>query len=510
MSALIGSIFQSGVGHHGENMTTAKFRVAFLLVLGLFTALQTDSATAQNGSTPLVMKPCEIRGINGPAKCGTLEVYENRATRKGRKININVLVLPATGQEREPDPLFYFAGGPGSGATEDAPGAARGFAKIRERRDLVFVDQRGTGSSNGLDCPMYDPIDPQSHLGYFFPLEAVRKCREQLEKKADLTLYTTTIAVDDIDDVRAALGYDKINLFGGSYGTRASMVYVRRHPERVRAVWLQGVSLTSQYLPRDYPRDAERALQGVLTECAADEACNKAFPNVKSEAKGVLDRLIKGPVDVEIKLADSPTPIKVSLSRNLVAEAVRYMLYHAQMAARVPLFLHLAAQGNFAPLAEAALNFRKNLVGTGSNGLFLSVTCAEDVPWIKRGEGELLAENTFLGEYRLQQQREACALWPRAKVDADYAKPITSDLPVLIVTGEWDPVTPPAYGDTLARTLKNSIHVVVPQGGHGLGGLDGIDCIQRLTTKFIETGNTNGLDTGCVKTIRRRPFALKL
>lgn len=491
-------------------MITAKFRFAFLIVMGLFASLQTSSATAQNGSTPLVMKPCEIRGIKSPAQCGTLEVYENRATRKGRKININVLVLPATGQEREPDPLFYFAGGPGSGATEDALGAAQGLAKIRERRDLVFVDQRGTGSSNGFDCPMYDPNDAQSHLGYFFPLEAVRQCRRELEQRADLTLYTTTIAVDDIDDVRAALGYDKINLFGGSYGTRASMVYLRSHPQRVRAVWLQGVSLTSQHLPRDYPRDAERALQGVLSECVADEACNKTFPNVKSEAQAVLERLIKGPLEVEIKPADSPTPIKVSLSRDLVAEAIRYMLYHPQSAARVPLFLHLAAQGNFAPLAQAAINYRKNLVGTGSNGLFLSVTCAEDVPWIKPGEGERLAQNTFLGDYRLRQQREACALWPRAKIESAYTKPISSDVPVLIVTGEWDPVTPPAYGDTLARTLKNSLHVVVPQGGHGLGGLEGIDCVQRLTTTFIETGNTNGLDTACVKTIRRRPFALKL
>jgi len=487
-----------------------KLRYASLIVIALVATLQVSSAASQNGTTPLALKPCEIKGITGPAKCGTLEVYENRATRKGRKININVLVLPATGEPREPDPVFYFAGGPGSGATEDAPGAVRGLVKIREHRDLVFVDQRGTGGSNGLECPLFDPNNPQSHLGHFLPLDDVRKCREQLEAKADLTLYTTTIAVDDIDDVRAALGYDKINLFGGSYGTRASMVYLRRHPKQVRAVWLQGVSLTSQYMPRDYARDTERALQGILSECAADAACSKAFPDVKNEAKAVLDRLVKGPVEVETQERDSPARVKVSLSRDLVAETVRYMLYNPQFALRIPLYLHLAAQGDFAPLAQGALYFRKNLVGSGSNGLFLSVTCAEDVPWIKQGEGERLAENTFLGDYRVRQQREACALWPRAKVDGDYIKPITSDVPVLIVTGEWDPVTPPVYGDTLARTLKNSLHVVVPQGGHGLGGLEGMDCVNNLTTKFIETGSTNGLDTGCVKTIRRRPFALKL
>lgn len=484
-------------------------RFFYPIVLALFATLQTSSAALQNAPT-LVLKPCEVRDLSG-AKCGTLEVYENRATRKGRKINLYVLVLPATGEKREPDPLFYFSGGPGSAAaSEDARGAAQTFAKIREHRDMVFVDQRGTGLSNGFDCPLYDPNDAQSHLGYFFPLESVRKCRELLEPKADLTLYTTTIAMDDIDDVRAALGYDKINLFGGSYGTRAATVYLRHYPKRVRSTMLQGISLRDQYLPRDYARDTERALQGILAECAADEACNKAFPDAKNETKVVLERLVKGPVEAEIRTPNSPAPTKVSMNRDLAAEAIRYMLYHPQSATSVPLFLHLAAQGDFAPLAQASYNYRRNLVGPGSNGLFLSVTCAEDVPWIKDGEGERLAQNTFLGDYRVRQQREACALWPRAKIESDYSKAFTSDVPALIITGEWDPVTPPAYGDALTRTLKNSLHIVVPHGGHGVGGLENGDCVSRLSVEFIERGTSNGLDTACVKTIRRRGFALKL
>jgi pimeloyl-ACP methyl ester carboxylesterase len=493
-------------------MITTKplLRFLFPIVLGLSATLQTSSAAPQNGPT-LDLKPCEIQGISG-AKCGKLEVYENRVTRKGRKIEIYVLVLPATGEKREPDPLFYFAGGPGSAAaSDDAPGAAQGFAKIREHRDLVFVDQRGTGQSNGLDCALFDANDPQSHFGYFFPLESVRKCREQLEPKANLTLYTTTLAMDDVDDVRAALGYDKINLFGGSYGTRAATVYLRRHPKHVRSVMLQGVSLRNQYLPRDYARDTERALQGILAECVADEACNKTFPDVKREAKAVLDQLSKGPVEVQIRTHNnSPNRVTISLNRDLAAEAIRYMLYHPQSASRVPLFLHLAAQGNFTPLAQAALNYRINLVRSGAKGLFLSVTCAEDLPWIKPGEAERLAENTFLGDYRVRQQREACALWPRANIDSDYTKSFDSNVPALIITGEWDPVTPPAYGDALSRTLKNSLHVVVPYGGHGIGGLEGGDCITRLSNEFIKGGNVNGLDTACVKTIRRRGFALKL
>src|SRR5688572_10608675 len=254
-------------------MTTTKsvLQFTFLIVLGIFASLQTSSVAHQNGAT-IALRPCEVRAIQGPAQCGTLEVFENRATRKGRKISLNIVVLPAKGQQREPDPFFYFAGGPGSAASEDAPGIAEGFAKIRERRDLVFVDQRGTGQSHPLDCTLFNPQEPQSYFGYFFPLEDVRKCRSELETKADLKLYTTTIAMDDIDEVRAALGYDKINLFGGSYGTRAAMVYLRQHPKHVRTVMLQGVSPTNMHLPNDYPVQTERALQGVLAECAADEA----------------------------------------------------------------------------------------------------------------------------------------------------------------------------------------------------------------------------------------------
>jgi pimeloyl-ACP methyl ester carboxylesterase len=185
------------------------------------------------------------------------------------------------------------------------------------------------------------------------------------------------------------------------------------------------------------------------------------------------------------------------------------MLYSPGGASRVPLFLHLAAEGNFVPLTQAALNFRRNLVGTGSNGMYLTITCAEDLAWIKRKEDERLAQNTFLGEYRLRQQREACALWPRATIPSDYGKPVRSDVPVLILTGEWDPVTPPVNGDTVARTLPHSLHVVVPDGAHGFGGLEGLDCVESLQTQFVETGTSKGLDTACVKNIRRRGFILK-
>jgi pimeloyl-ACP methyl ester carboxylesterase len=468
----------------------------------------------------LQLQPCDIAEVEGKAKCGKLDVFENRVTRQGRKISLNIVVLPAAGTQPSPDPLFYISGGPGSAATEDAPGVARLFAKIRERRDLVFLDQRGTGRSHPLNCTFYNTNDPQSFLGYFFPLEDVKKCRGQLESQADLTLYTTPIAMDDLDEVRAALGYEQINIFGGSYGTRAALVYLRQHPTHVRTLTLQGAVPTNSFMPYDFAQSNERALQGVIAECESNEACNKAFPNLQAETKTVLQRLLQGPVEVEVKLENAsgknpngatstPTTAKVKLSRDLAAEAIRYMLYNPGATSRIPLILHQAGTGNFVPLAQTALRFRQGIVSSGSNGLYLSITCAEDLPWIKPADVERLSANTFLGAYRFRQQRQACSLWPRAKIPADYSKPVQGSAPVLILTGQLDPVTPPANGDAVARNLPNSLHLVVPYGGHGMGGLTGLECLDRLLTEFVEQGTTKNLDTTCLRNIRRPGFALQ-
>ncbi len=350
-----------------------------------------------------------------------------------------------------------------------------------------------------------------SYLGYWNPLEDVRKWREQLEAKADLRLYVTSIAMDDLDDVRAALGYQQINIIGGSYGTRVAQEYLKRYGRHVRTVILHGVSPTSQLMPRDFPQHTERALKGVLDECAADEACRAAFPNLRADVKTVLERLLRGPVEVEVKFPpNAKKTTRVKLTRDLAGEAVRYMLYQSGAASRIPLFLHLAAQGNFTPLAESAIFYRQQIVATGSNGMYLSVTCAEDLPWIKAGEGERNGENTFLGDYRLRQQRKACDLWTRGDIPKDYAAPTQSKVPVLILTGELDPVTPPLYGDRAAKYLPNSLHIIVPSGGHGFGGLEGLDCISKLAVEFINSGSAKGLNTSCVKGIRRKGFLLKL
>ena len=491
------------------------FSIILVPVLALFAFGQNKKAVENSSKTNSIsLATCEVPGAKRNTKekalCGNYEVFENRAARKGRKIQLKIVVYPATGQNKLPDPLFYIPGGPGSSATEDAPYIAAEFTKVREKRDLVFLDQRGTGGSNPLNCTFFNPADAQSYLEHWNPLEDVKKCRDELEKIADLRLYTTTIAMDDLDEVRAGLGYAKINIFGGSYGTRATQEYLRRHGKNARAVILHGVSLPNQFMPRDFPQDNERALNGVIDECLADEACRTAFPDLKAEAKAVLEKLKSGRVETEVKNPADGKRVRVQLSRDLAAEAFRYMLYSTGGASRLPLIMHTAAQGNFSPLADAALYFRRNLVGTGATGLYLSITCAEDLPWIKPGEGERDAEKTFLGGYRLRQQREACALWRRGEIPKDYSQPVRSNVPALILTGQWDPVTPPVYGDMAAKNLPNSLHIVIQSGGHGFGGLDGVNCINDLMAEFIEQASVKKLDTSCVQKIKRRGFQLKM
>ncbi len=483
--------------------------VFFWMLLLTLTPFPHNLATRKS----LSLQPCEVNstepGKQDRALCGTYEVFENRAANSGRRIALKIVVFPATGADKLPDPFWYMPGGPGSAATEDAPYVAIQFQKLRDRRDIVFVDQRGTGGSNPLNCDFFNGSDPQSYFGYYFPLEDVRKCRAQLESKADLKLYTTTIAMDDMDDVRDALGYERVNLIGGSYGTRAVQVYLRQHEKHVRTVILHGVSPTNQFMPRDFPQHTERALNGVLDECLADQQCRTAFPELRAEVRKVLEVLIKGPVTVEITPPNGSRTLQVMLTRDLAGEAVRYMLYQADAASRIPLVIHQAANGNFAPLAQAALFYRKNIVATGSNGMYLSVTCAEDLPTIKPGEGEKNGVNTVLGDYRLRQQREACELWVRGDVPSNYFGPTRSNVPAFILTGQWDPVTPPIYGDTAAKYLPNSLHLVVPHGGHGFGGLDGVNCLTDLIVAFVNAGTAKSLDTSCVQKITRTGFVLK-
>ena len=479
-----------------------------VFVLGLLILSAAGRAAASPAPPRLTLGACTDPALPKDARCGTYEVFENRAARKGRKIPLRVVVLPALGPDRKPDAITIFAGGPGQASVRWGVGLSQELAPLRQHRDFLLVDMRGTGGSAPLNCP--EMLDAQAFLDSFTPAAGARACAERLRKTADLTQYTTGNAVDDVDEVRAALGYPQVDAVGGSYGTRAVLVYLRRHPDRVRAAILHGVVPTHDRSPLFFARGAQKALDGRAAECAADPACARAFPRFKEEVTEILARAEREPVRVQLTDPKSGKPYEIRLSRGGVAQAVRSMLYTPSDAAELPLRVHLAAQGDWKPLAETAASYAQGLTSDISEGYFLSVTCAEDVPFIRDEEIPAAVAGTFLGDFRIRNQRAACAEWPVAKVPESFQMPVVSDAPSLVIAGERDPATPPSDGEEAARTLRHSRFVVVPGGGHGLDGLTGEECINTLWIKTVEDGSVDRLDTSCVAKMKRPAFALSL
>lgn len=460
---------------------------------------------------PSPLSPCQPEGFDEEVLCGTIQVPENPEVPDGRQIGMNVMVLPATGPNPAPEPLYIFNGGPGEGVVDGGRFIAKRHAAIRQVRDLLLVDIRGTGESNPLHCPYQDEVD---YLDEFADPAGVVRCAEELGEKADLTFYTTPYIVDDVDKVRELLGYDRLVLSGGSYGTRASLVYMRRHPTHVAAADLQGVAPPDGKIPQDFAQDAQRALDGVIDDCAADDDCRRTFPNLRTELWQLVERFeTEGPLLATVPDPRTGDDLKVEVDQSVFVQSLRYMLYQPALAFQIPLAVHQAATADDASIfAGVAVNFGQALAGAVSDGIYFSVTCAEDVPWIDPEDAVESAAGTFLGEYRYRAQATVCALWPRGKLPggyAEYTKPTVSDVPVLILSGQYDPVTPPYLGARVARTLPNSLHLAIPHAGHGFGGLQGLDCVQAIREEFLTSLSFENVDTSCVGDIKRGPFALE-
>ena len=302
--------------------TTVPYVVGVLAIGTLLTAC------TEGGRMPgptLVLKPCRVANVENEVKCATLEVFENRETKQGRKIGMNIVVLPATARIKESDPVFLFAGGPGQAAADLAREALMILGGLNTRRDIVLIDQRGTGKSNGLGCKFGDPntpemIDPVKRE--LFNRKLVVECRDKLAARADLTLYTTTIAMADVDEVRLALGYDRINLWGGSYGTRAALEYLRRYPGQVRSVVIDGVAPPSMTMPATFSRDAAAAYDKMLAACAREPACAQRFPQLKSQVDDLLAGLDRQPRKISLPDALSGIPRELAITKEGVLMAM--------------------------------------------------------------------------------------------------------------------------------------------------------------------------------------------
>jgi pimeloyl-ACP methyl ester carboxylesterase len=452
----------------------------------------------------LDLQPCGVAGLTKDALCGRYEVYEDRARKAGRTISLYVMVLPATAGTPAADPIFYLQGGPGGAATSAA--SASFMTRLHRTRDVVLVDQRGTGKSNPLPCNLRGDVnDMRDYFVEGLTPELVRACRAELEKKADLRLYTTSLAMADLDDVRTALGYGKINLYGGSYGATAALSYLNFYPQHVRAVALFGVAPPDNSLPLAFAKGVEHALNRLFDDCAAAEKCRQAFPDLRADWDRVVANVDRGPVTINSVNPYTQQKQQATLTRAGFVEAVREVLYVPAVMSVMPAVIHEMSQGDFSHFAFYAYQIKRSTDAGIARGMQLSVMCAEDMPYLKEADIESAMGGTFYGVEKAHAYLKACELWPRGETPAKFRQPIKSKVPVLMLSGELDPVTPPDLATPLLRWLPNGRQILMHDGTHSSN-----DCQEELARTFIEQGSAKGPDASCVEGIKRPPFLTAL
>lgn len=484
--------------------------LSLLLGLALFLTACASQPAAPGISQiqPLALEDCQLTypGISIPvqAECGKLTVFEDRQTAAGRTIDLNVAVLPAISRSPEPDPLFFLTGGPGQAATESFVTLASAFERIRQKRAIVLVDQRGTGQSNPLDCFASPEASGDEAADRAAGEKWLRACLSELD--ANPALYTTPLAMQDLDDVRQVLGYERINLYGLSYGTRAALTYLKLFPDRVRSVILDGVVPQDEALGLDVARDAQRALDQIFALCTADSACNTAFPDLPAKFQGLMDRLQAAPVEVTFTHPVHGGLETHPFTLDELTSTVRLLSYTPETTALLPLLIDTSSsQGRFDLLAAQSRLVSEDLSQSISFGMNLSVLCAEDFPFMDRASAEQASQGSYLGNLQVEELVAMCAIWPRGVVPAGFKEPVQSDVPVLLLSGEVDPVTPPENAAQVAATLPNSLSLVAAGQGHNVIFRG---CFPRIAYDFIQSASVAGLDTACVEQIQPAPFFL--
>jgi pimeloyl-ACP methyl ester carboxylesterase len=462
----------------------AAWRAGWALALAV--AVLGTVRPAAAAEPTLALKPCRLKGVEHEAQCGVLRRPLDPARADGPQIDIHVAVLPAVARNKKPDPVLFFAGGPGQSAIGLAGPVSRMLARFLNRRDVVLIDQRGTGRSAPLNCepesatrPLSEAINQGRLAGLLLA------CRDSLQKLpyGDLRQFTTTIAMADAEAVRRALGIDKVNVMGGSYGTRAVLEYMRQFPGSVRRAIIDGVAPPDMALPGSFSPDAQRAFDAVLASCEgpqADVSCRQRYPNLRTQWAAVLAAM---PREVVVQHPVTGRDERFTLTRDMLVSLVRLPLYAPSLASALPYAISEAAAGRYGAIIGLATSMGGNSRGLDlSMGMHFSVVCAEDMPKVGKNGDKPGAD---FGDSALTLYRDACALWPKANVPAAFYTVPAAPAGTLVLSGGADPVTPPRHGERVAQALgAKARHVVVPNAGHGTMALG---CMRDVMYRFVDT-----------------------
>jgi pimeloyl-ACP methyl ester carboxylesterase len=439
------------------------------------------------------------------ARCGVLKVPEDRTHPGGATIDLSVAVVPALNRRAAAAPLFLLAGGPGQGATAMYTSFAAAFARVNRNHDIVLVDQRGTGRSAPLTC---DYPDDWQATGDVIPAirQATLAC---LHKYGDrVRFYTSSAAVADLAAVREALKAPAIDLYGASYGTRVAQLYMRRFPASTHAVILDGVSFPEQAIGPETPLDGERALGLIVKRCGDSRDCAATYPELQQDLDGLRRRF--GPQKSMLIIDDpnSGLPLKIEFNRNVLNASLRFLSYSAAQASLLPALIHRATEGALAPLAAQTVMTARQVSDQLASGMQNSVICSEDVPFFTATDIDRAAiSRTYQGTDQLDTLLEICKLWPRGPVDADLHSPLQSDIPTLLLSGEADPVTPPADAERAARGLARHRHLILSGEGHGQVATG---CVPKLMAEFLDAAAPARLDATCLERHSPAPFFVSM
>jgi pimeloyl-ACP methyl ester carboxylesterase len=438
------------------------------------------------------------------ARCGALRVPIDREHPKEGFIDLKVAVVPALNRRSTAAPLFLLAGGPGQSAMQVYVALSSAFARINRNHAIVLLDQRGTGNSSQQSC-----VYPEDWQEPADPMPALRKATMDCLAKlgAQVRFYTTSIAVRDLDAVRAALGYELIDLYGGSYGTRVAELYMRRYPTHVHAVILDGVTYPQQAIGVETPQDAERALNLIVARCVQTSDCAATYPQLQDDLNLLLRQFGPQRVLVTIDDPNSGLPLEFEFNRRIFNAALRMLSYSSMQASLLPALIHEAAHGKLRPLAAQSVMNMRQISDQLANGMQYSVVCSEDEPFFAGAINRADMAKTYQGTDLADALHEICKLWPRGPVDADLHAALRSDIPTLLLSGEADPVTPPIDAERAAEGLTRHRHLILKGEGHGQLATG---CMPIIAADFLDNAAPDKLDASCLERHTPEPFFLSM
>jgi pimeloyl-ACP methyl ester carboxylesterase len=436
------------------------------------------------------LEGCRIPGVDREVRCGSVTVPEDPDRPGSPSLAIRFAVVPAVARNKQPDPLFVLAGGPGQAATRVARQMLPVLQEVNARRDIVFVDQRGTGGSHALECK----VEEGSLAATFEQSQQIERLNTCLrELRGDLRQYATWIAARDYDAVRAHLGAEQINLWGGSYGTRVALEYLRQFPGRVRSAVLDGVAPPDMALPVSFAFDADAALAQLVDACSRDERCNRRYPDTARRVEELMARAAQG-LEIRVQHPLTGVPETMKLDRRVLSSLLRVPLYAPTLSAVLPFALAQAAHGEFAPLVALSSAATGGINENFAAGMHFAVVCAEDMPRVDDEQRRRVATTRF-GSAFLDVYEQACRSVPTRPVPPAFYDIPSSQVPVLVLSGGLDPATPPRHGARVAARLGHARHIVAPYLGH-IVSTSG--CAPTQIARFIRDASFDKLDADCL------------